>query len=80
MCKIPATKIIQPAWLVRAVKVEQVYKLHARIVLSDSLAPAPVFAGHARASQYQQVPGAPLAQLAPATEWQATATRDVSVP
>ena len=79
MCKIPATRTIQPAWFVRTVKAEQVHNFHVRIVPPDSLAPAPVFVGHARANQYQQVPGAPLAQLAPATEWQATATRDVFV-
>ena len=80
MCKIPATRTIRPAWFVRTVKVEQVHNFHARIVPPDSLAPAPVFAGHARASQYQQAPGTPLAQLAPATESQTPAKHSVSVP
>ena len=80
MCKIPATKTTQHAWFVRTVKVEQVHKLHAWIVPPDSLAPAPVFAGHARAIQYQQAPGTPLAQAARATELQTPAKHSVSVP
>ena len=80
MYKIPATRTIQPAWFVRMVKVEQVHKLHVRIVLPDSLAVAPVFARHAQASQYQQAPGTPLAQLARATEWQTAAKHSVYVP
>ena len=61
-------------------EVEQVHKLHVGIVLPDSLAAAPVFVRDAQASQYQQAPGAPLAQVVRATEWQLTAKRGVSVP
>ena len=78
MYKIPRTRTIRRAWFVRTVKVEQVHKLHARVVLPDSLA-ATVFARHAQASQYQQ-PEAPLAQVARATERRPTAKRGVSAP
>ena len=80
MSKTRMTKTIRLAWFVRTVKVEQVHKLHVRIVLSDSLAVAPVFVGHARAIQYQQAPGLPLAQLAKATERQTPVKRSVYAP
>ena len=80
MCKTPPTRTMRPAWFVRTVKDEQVQKPHARIVLSDSLAPAPVFVRHAQVIQYQQAPGTPLAQLAWATERQTSAKHSVSVP
>ena len=80
MSKTRTTRTIRLAWFVRTVKVEQVHNSHVRIVLPDSLAVAPVFAGHARASQYQQARVLLLAQLARATEWQTPAKHSVSVP